>query len=154
NRLALAEFGLRERVREICTRAVELARHVADEFTKRTPHKPRFVAGSVGPTNKQLSIGLNEEDSSQRDVNFDQMVEVYYEQVSALVEAGVDILLPETGFDTLVQKACLFAIAKFFEASGRRVPVMISGTIFDNGATLSAQKPEAYYTSVSHFDAL
>src|SRR6266511_4086009 len=110
NRLALAEFALRDRVREINSRAAELARRVADEFTKATPHKPRFVAGSIGPTNKQLSIGL-ENDPSHRDVTFDQMVDVYYEQVSALAEGGADILLTETAFDTLVQKACLFAIA-------------------------------------------
>src|SRR5262249_40668392 len=78
----------------------------------------------------------------------------YYEQVRALVEAGVDILLPETAFDTLVMKACLFAIDQYFEDSGQRLPVMISGTIFDNGRTLSMQPVEAFYYSVSHFDAL
>src|SRR5262249_2540731 len=88
------------------------------------------------------------------DVTFDQMVEVYYQQIQALVEGGVDILLPETSFDTLVMKACLFALAKFFEDTGNRLPVMVSGTVFDNQRTLSGQPAEAFYLSVSHFDAL
>src|SRR5262245_37583837 len=153
NALSLAEFQLHDRVHELNRRAAELARHAADDFTRRTPRKPRFVAGSIGPTNKQLSVGIGH-DPSHRDVTFDQMVDIYYEQVRGLVAGGVDILLPETAFDTLVQKACLFAIARFFEETGRRLPVMISGTIFDGGRTLSAQTVEAYYTAVSHFDAL
>lgn len=153
NRFSLAEFEMAERATEINQRAAQLARRAADEFTKRNPRKRRFVAGSIGPTGKQLSIGLHD-DPSHRDVTFDQVVAVYYEQARALVEGGVDILLPETAFDTLIQKACLVAIAKYFEDSGRRLPVMISGTIFENGATLSGQKPEAYYTSIEHFDAL
>ena len=94
------------------------------------------------------------DDASRRDVTFDQMVANYKEQIAALVEGGVDILLPETSFDTLVMKACLFAIDEYFEETGHRLPVMISGTIFDNGRTLSAQPVEAFYLSVSHFDAL
>src|SRR6202030_901210 len=89
-----------------------------------------------------------------RDVTFDEMVASYDEQIRALVAGGVDILLPETSFDTLVMKACLFAIEAFFEETGARLPVMISGTIFDNGRTLSAQPVEAFYYSVSHVDAL
>src|SRR5262245_34236653 len=153
NALSLAEFQLHDRVHELNRRAAELARHAADDFTRRTPRKPRFVAGSIGPTNKQLSVGIGH-DPSHRDVTFDQMVDIYYEQVRGLVDGGVDILLPETAFDTLVQKACLFAIAKYFDDTGRRLPVMISGTIFDGGRTLSAQTVEAYYTAISHFDAL
>ncbi len=153
-RLGLVEFGLEEHVVEINRRAVEIAREAADEMTRRTPHKARYVAASIGPTNKTLSISTHVEDPARRDVTYDEMVANYYEQVRALVEAGVDILLPETSFDTLVLKACLFAIDKCFEDCGRSVPVMISGTIFDNGRTLSMQPIEAFYHSVSHFDAL
>ena len=154
NAIGVGEFGLAHLVPEINRRAVEIARRTADDFTRRTPGKPRFVAGSIGPTNKQLSMGVNVEDPGHRDITFDQMVAVYKEQVRALVEAGADILLPETSFDTLVLKACLFAIEQVFDEVGHRVPVMISGTIFDNGATLSAQLPESFYLSVSHFDSL
>ena len=99
-------------------------------------------------------MGIHVDDPGRRDVTFDQMVANYTEQIRALVAGGVDILLPETSFDTLVMKACLFAIDAFFEETGTRLPVMISGTIFDNGRTLSAQPVEAFYYSVSHFDAL
>src|SRR5262249_16390609 len=115
--------------------------------------KPRFVAGSIGPTKKQLSIGVGQ-DPASREVTFDQMVENYYEQIAALVAGGVDILLPETAFDTLVMKACLFAIDKYFRDHGTTLPVMVSGTIFRGGRTLSQQSVEAFYISVSHFDAL
>jgi 5-methyltetrahydrofolate--homocysteine methyltransferase len=154
NRISLVEFDLQDHVVELNRAAVELARRAADDYSKRDPDKPRFVAGSIGPTNKTLSLGIHPEDPGKRDVTFDQMVEAYTEQIKALVEAGVDLLLPETSFDTLVLKACLFAIDQYFEDTGRRLPVMVSGTIFDNGRTLSAQSPEAFYISISHFDAL
>ena len=154
NPLSLEEFGLAEHVRELNVRAVELARRAADEYTRRDPGKPRFVAGSIGPTKKQLSMGIHVEDPGRRDVTFDEMVANYKVQIAALVEAGVDLLLPETSFDTLVMKACLFAIDSYFEEIGRRLPVMISGTIFDNHRTLSAQPVDAFYYSVSHFDSL
>ncbi|NBO92253.1 MAG: methionine synthase [Planctomycetia bacterium] len=154
NRVSMEEFDLVDHVAELNRAAVELARHAADDYTRRDPDRPRFVAGSIGPTNKSLSICLDENSPARRFATFDQMVASYYEQVKVLVESGVDILLPETSFDTLVMKACLFAIDKYFVDSGRRVPVMISGTIFENGRTLSAQPPEAFYVSVSHFDAL
>ena len=152
--VSLEEFGLEEHVFELNKTAAELARRVADEFTRKNPDKPRFVAGSIGPTKKQLSMGIHVDDPGRRDVTFDEMVASYLEQIRALVAGGVDILLPETSFDTLVMKACLFAIDAFFEETGTRLPVMISGTIFDNGRTLSAQPVEAFYYSVSHFDAL
>ena len=154
NRISMSEFGLEDHVVELNKAAVALARRAADDYTKRNPSRPRFVAGSIGPTNKSLSMGVNVEDSGHRDVTFDQMVANYKEQVQALIDGGVDILLPETSFDTLVMKACLFAIEEVFEELGRRVPVMISGVIFENGVTLSAQPVEAFYYSVSHFDAL
>jgi 5-methyltetrahydrofolate--homocysteine methyltransferase len=154
NALSLAEFQLEERVFEFNRIAAEIARRAADDFTRRNPEKPRFVAGSIGPTKKVLSLGIHVEDPGRREFTFDEMVAVYTEQVRGLVAGGVDILLPETSFDTLVLKACLFAIDQFFERTGTRLPVMISGTIFDNGRTLSAQTVEAFYVSVSHFDAL
>jgi 5-methyltetrahydrofolate--homocysteine methyltransferase len=154
NRISLSEFALQDHVVELNQKAVELARRAADDMTRRTPDRPRFVAGSIGPTNKTLSLGTHVEDPGKRDVTFEQMVEVYTEQIDALVRGGVDILLPETSFDTLVLKACLFAIDQYFAAHGVRLPVMISGTVFDGGRTLSAQTVEAFWTSVSHFDML
>ncbi len=152
NAISMAEFQLREHVVEINRAAAALARRAADDFSRRTPDKPRFVAGSIGPTNKNLAFSVAE--PGRRDTSFDQIVAVYMEQIRALVEGGVDILLPETSFDTLVMKACLVAIDRYFAESGRRLPVMISGTIFENHATLSAQPVEAFYISVSQFDAL
>ncbi len=154
NPLSLEEFGLEEYVVELNTKAVEIARRVADEFTRANPSKPRFVAGSIGPTKKQLSMGIHVEDPGRRDVTFDQMVANYKVQIRALMDAGADVLLPETSFDTLVLKACLFAIESCFDEAKRSLPVMISGTIFDNQRTLSMQPIEAFYASVSHFDAL
>jgi 5-methyltetrahydrofolate--homocysteine methyltransferase len=154
NAFSLGEFQLEEHVFEMNRVGAELARRAADDFTRRNPNKPRFVAGSIGPTKKSLSLGVHVEDPGRRDVTFDEMVANYYEAIRGLVAGGVDILLPETSFDTLVMKACLFAIDKFFAETGTRLPVMISGTIFENGRTLSAQPVEAFYASVSHFDAL
>jgi len=154
NPISLSEFGLQEHVRELNVRAVEIARRAADDYTKRNPGKPRFVAGSIGPTNKTLSMGIHVEDPGRRDVTFDQMVANYKVQIAALVEAGVDLLLSETSFDTLVMKSCLFAIDQYFEETGRRLPVMISGTIFKEGRTLSAQPIDSFYYSVSHFPSI
>ncbi len=152
--VGMADFDLSDHVRELNLAAVSLARRAADEMTQRTPEKPRFVAGSIGPTNKQLSIAGNVNDPGHRSATFDQMVATYYEQVEALVEGGVDILLCETAFDTLVMKACLFAIDQFFEKTGARLPVMASFTIFEGGRTLSAQTVEACWDSIAHFDLL
>ncbi|MDB5350415.1 MAG: 5-methyltetrahydrofolate--homocysteine methyltransferase [Planctomycetota bacterium] len=149
----MEEFSLQEHVVEINRRATDIARRAADDFTRRNPDKPRFVAGSIGPTSKNLSLGLGA-DPGWRAVTFDEVAANYKVQIRALIEAGVDLLLPETSFDTLVMKACLFAIEQVFEELGHRIPVMISGTIFDNGATLSAQLPESFYLSVSHIDAM
>ncbi len=153
NAYGMEEFKLGHLVREINTAAVNIARRAADDYTRRDPDRPRFVAGAIGPTNQNLSLCLKD-DPSQRTTTFTQIADAYYEQVAALVEAGVDILQPETSFDTLTLKACLFAIAKYFDDTGRRVPVIVSGTIFDNGRTLSAQPPEAFHASISHFDSL
>ncbi len=152
--IAMADFALEHKVREVNLAAVRLARKACDEMTKKTPDKPRFVAGSIGPTNKQLSIAGNVNDPGHRDVTFDQMVATYYEQIDALVEGGVDVLLAETAFDTLVLKSCLFAIEQYFEDKGVRLPVMASFTIFEGGRTLSAQTVEACWQSIAHADLL
>jgi 5-methyltetrahydrofolate--homocysteine methyltransferase len=150
----LREFGLEDYVTEINLCAAELARRAADAYTRKEPDKPRFVAGSIGPTKETLSMGIHVEDPGRRTVTFDLMVENYKIQIRALIDGGVDLLVTETSFDTLVMKACLFAISSIFEEKGTRLPVMISGTIFDNHRTLSAQPVEAFYYSVSHFPAL
>ncbi|HLN26375.1 MAG TPA: methionine synthase [Gemmataceae bacterium] len=152
--LGVAEYGLQELVFEINKAAAEIARRAADAMTRRNPDKPRFVAGSIGPTNKTLSLGVHVEDPSRRDVTFDDMVATYTEQIAGLVAGGVDLLLAETSFDTLVMKACLFAIDKFFFERDLRLPVMVSGTIFEGGRGLSAQSVEAFWVSVAHFDML
>jgi 5-methyltetrahydrofolate--homocysteine methyltransferase len=118
-RLGMAEFHLQDHVFDLNKQAAEIARRAADAMTKRTPDKPRFVAGAIGPTNKSLSLGI-QEDQGRREVTFDQMVSIYTEQIDALVKGGVDILLPETTFDTLVLKACLFAIEQYFTKHGTR----------------------------------
>src|SRR5205823_414925 len=149
----LSEFGLQQHVFEINKAAAEIARRAADAFTQRQRDKPRFVAGSIGPTNKMLSLGTHVDDPGRRDVTFDAMVDVYYEQIAGLIAGGVDLLMPETSFDTLVMKACLFAIDKYFTDHDVRLPVMISGTVFrEGGRTLSGQTVEAFYASVAHFD--
>ena len=152
--VALADFGLQEHTREMNLVAASLARAAADAATAKTPDRPRFVAGSIGPTNKQLSIAGNVADPGHRDVTYDEMVAAYREQIEALIEGGVDILLAETAFDTLVLKACLHAIEQTFSDLGRSLPVMASFTIFEGGRTLSAQTVEACWTSISHVDLL
>jgi 5-methyltetrahydrofolate--homocysteine methyltransferase len=154
--VGMEEFQLpRELVREINAAAVRCARQAADEFNERTPNKPRFVAGSIGPTAKQMAISTRVDDPAWRGITFDDMVDSYYEQVAALVEAGVDLLLPETVIDTLNLKACLFAIEKYFEATGRRVPVIASGTFDKGGVTfVSGQSVEAFWDALAHIPLL
>tara|TARA_R110002072_G_scaffold303099_1_gene493417 strand:+ start:120228 stop:123905 length:3678 start_codon:yes stop_codon:yes gene_type:complete len=150
NVISMEEFELAEHTYAINKAAAEIARRAADTFS--TSDKPRFVAGSIGPTKVQLS--LNPDEPGVRPVNFDDMVASYSEQVRGLIDGGVDLLLPETSFDTLNMKACLFAIATYFEQHNVEVPVMVSGTIFDGGRSLTAQSIEAFYTSLSHFPML
>jgi 5-methyltetrahydrofolate--homocysteine methyltransferase len=154
--VGMQEFGLPEAlVDELNRKAVECARLAADAFSAQIPDKRRFVAGSIGPTTKQMAISTDVEDPSARSVTFDQMSDSYYRQVAALVEGGVDILLPETVIDTLNLKACLFAIARYFEQTGRSVPVMVSATFNEAGVTfVSSQSPEAFWNSISHFPLL
>ena len=136
---------------EINKAAAEIAKQVALEFTKRNPEKPRFVAGSIGPTNKTLSLSPKVSDPGYRAVTFDQMMEAYYEQAKGLIEGGADLLLVETIFDTLNAKAAIYAIDKLCYEKSLIIPLMISGTIVDqSGRTLSGQTTEAFLISVSH----
>jgi 5-methyltetrahydrofolate--homocysteine methyltransferase len=153
--IALVDFQLDPLAREINLAAASCARQAADECTRRTPDQPRFVAGSIGPTSKTASISPRVEDPGYRAVTFDQLVQSYYQQVAALVEGGVDLLFPETTFDTLNLKACLFAIGQVFADTRVHLPVMVSVTITDaSGRTLSGQTIEAFWNSIAHFDLL
>ena len=149
NQISLSEFELGDLTYEMNKTAAEIARRAADAFTRKSPDRPRFVAGSIGPTKVQLSF--NADKPGYRPVSFDQMAASYAEQVRGLLDGGVDLLLPETSFDTLNMKSCLYAIAQVFEEQGRRVPVMVSGTIFEGGVTLTGQTLEAFLISVEHF---
>ena len=153
--IGMADYGMEELVYELNVQSAKLAREVADEFTNTNPNKPRFVAGSIGPTNRTASMSPDVNDPGYRAVTFDDLVEAYSEQVRALVEGGSDVLLVETVFDTLNAKAALFAIAILKEENNWDIPVMISGTITDaSGRTLSGQTVEAFATSVSHIPLL
>ncbi|MEM0927634.1 MAG: homocysteine S-methyltransferase family protein, partial [Planctomycetota bacterium] len=154
--VGMVEFGLpSELVKEINYAAVACARKAADEWTERTPDRPRFVAGSIGPTTMQLAISTEVDDPAFRPTTFDEMRASYRAQVDALADAGVDILLPETAIDTLNLKACLFAIQDYFREGGRRIPVMVSGTFDKGGRTfVSGQSVEAFFTALEHFPML
>jgi 5-methyltetrahydrofolate--homocysteine methyltransferase len=152
NRISLLDYKLDIHAAEMNASSARLARIVADEFTRLYPTRPRFVAGSIGPTGKTLSISPDVNTPSFRDISFDEMVEAYAEQVKGLMDGGVHLLLVETVFDTLNAKAALFAISQVFEQTGNSVPVMLSVTISDaSGRTLSGQTLEAFLVSVSHF---
>lgn len=152
NLVSMEEFQLSHLTHEINKVGAELARAVADKETARNPNKPRYVAGSIGPTKVQLS--MNADKPGSRPFQFDQMVESYAVQIRGLMDGGCDLLLPETSFDTLNMKACLFAISQVFAEQGREIPVMISGTVFTGGVTLLGQSVEAFYAAVEHFPAL
>ncbi len=155
NKLTMVNYGLEDICFEMNRASAALARQVADEYLTKTPDRPRFVAGSIGPTDKSASVATNVDNPAYRNVTFDELVDAYYEQVDGLVAGGSDILFPETSFDTLNMKACLFAIDKYFVDHDIRLPVMVSGTIIDKaGRTLSGQTIEAFWHSVSHFDML
>jgi 5-methyltetrahydrofolate--homocysteine methyltransferase len=150
-RIAQADYHLEHRVRDINLAAARIARECADAWTAKTPDKPRFVAGALGPTNRTATISPDVNDPGFRNVSYDELVAAYTEAVDALVEGGVDLLLVETVFDTLNAKAALFAIDAYFEAHGLRLPIIVSGTITDaSGRTLSGQTPEAFWDSVRH----
>ncbi|MEX0791642.1 MAG: methionine synthase [Pirellulaceae bacterium] len=153
--VAMEEFDLPGLATDLNVAAVKLARKVADEFNDRDPDNRRYVAGSIGPTSKTASISRRIEDPGFRDVTFNQLVDSYYVQIEAMVQSGVDLLFPETTFDTLNLKACLFAINKYFHDHNVRLPVMTSVTITDaSGRTLSGQTVEAFWNSIAHFPML
>ena len=153
--IALADYEMGHLVRELNIEAVKVAREAVDAFKAANPGKDAFVAGAIGPTNKTLSMSRDVNDSAKRDVTFVQVRDAYREQVDALIDAGADLLLCETVFDTLVLKAALFAIDEAFEARGFRLPLMISGTITDqSGRTLTGQTTQAFWNSVRHAQPL
>lgn len=153
--VAQADYHLEKAVYDINFHSAKIAREVADEFTKLDPSKPRYVAGSIGPTNRTASISPDVNDPGFRAITFDALKEAYTEQVQALIDGGVDLLLVETVFDTLNAKAALFAIDEVFEQIGRKLPIMVSGTITDqSGRTLTGQTTEAFLISISHMPLL
>lgn len=153
--VAQADYHLEEIVYEMNYQSAKIAKAVADEFTRKEPHKPRFVAGAMGPTNKTLSLSPHVNDPGYRAITFDELKEAYKQQAKGLLDGGADLLLVETIFDTLNAKAALFAIQDLFEETGHPVPIMVSGTITDaSGRTLSGQTTEAFLISVSHVPLL
>jgi 5-methyltetrahydrofolate--homocysteine methyltransferase len=151
----MEDYGMQELVYELNYESAKIAKEVAEEFTAKEPHKPRFVAGAIGPTNRTASMSPDVNDPGYRAVTFDELRVAYKQQVEALVDGGVDILLVETVFDTLNAKAALFAIEEVKAERGIEVPTMLSGTITDaSGRTLSGQTAEAFLISVSHVPLL
>ena len=149
--IAMADYEMEAYAYELNYEGARLAREACDEVTAKDPTKPRFVVGTIGPTNKTGSISPNSDDPSDRNVTFDELVEAYFEQVVGLVDGGVDILMVETVFDTLNAKAAVYAIGEFLEMSGLDIPVFISVTlVHESGRTLSGQTVEAFYASIRH----
>jgi len=147
--VAQEDYHLAEVAREMNLASAKLARQACDQYS--TPDKPRFVAGALGPTPKTASISPDVNDPGARNVDFETLRKAYYEQVEVLVEGGIDLLLVETVFDTLNAKAALFAIDEYFENSGERLPIMISGTVTDaSGRILSGQTVSAFWNSLRH----
>ncbi|MDC6384232.1 5-methyltetrahydrofolate--homocysteine methyltransferase [Flagellimonas taeanensis] len=153
--IAMADYGMEALVYELNYESARIAKQVAEEFTKKDPSKPRFVAGSIGPTNKTASMSPDVNDPGYRAVSFDELRVAYKQQVEALLDGGADILLVETIFDTLNAKAALFAIEEVKDERNIEVPIMVSGTITDaSGRTLSGQTAEAFLISISHIPIL
>jgi len=150
--IAMSDYDMEAYVKELNIASASLAFEATQEYNKINPNKPRFVAGAIGPLNRTLSLSPDVNDPGFRSVTWDQVVNAYYEQIEALVEGGVHILLVETVFDTLNAKAAIYAIAQFCRKNGNlQIPIMISGTIVDmSGRTLSGQTTEAFWTSLSH----
>ena len=149
--IAQADYGLAARVRAMNRAAASIARGCADRWTARTPDKPRFVAGALGPTNRTASISPDVNDPGARNVTWEELAAAYRDAAEGLIEGGADLLLVETVFDTLNAKAALFGLEEAFDAAGHRLPIVISGTITDaSGRTLSGQTPTAFWYSVRH----
>ncbi len=153
--IAMADYDMQDLVYELNYESAKIAKKVADEFTAKEPHKPRFVAGAIGPTNKTASMSPDVNDPGFRAISFEELRIAYKQQCEALIDGGVDILLVETIFDTLNAKAALFAIDEIKEERNLDIPIMISGTITDaSGRTLSGQTAEAFLISISHIPLL
>ncbi len=153
--ISMMDYGMEEFVYEMNLRSAKIAKKVAKEFTNVNPEKPRFVAGSIGPTNKTTTLSPDVNNPAYRAVTFDQVADSYKTQVEGLIDGGVDILLIETVFDTLNAKAAIYAILDVFDKLGKKIPVMISGTIVDaSGRTLSGQTLEAFLNSISYLPYL
>lgn len=151
NRISMADYHMEDLVEELNVEAARIARKLTDEYSKKNPDKPRFVAGSIGPTNKTASISPDVNNPGYRAVDFDELKAVYLEQARALLKGGAHILLIETVFDTLNAKAAVFAVLELQDELGEEIPLMISGTITDaSGRTLSGQTTEAFWVSLSH----
>jgi 5-methyltetrahydrofolate--homocysteine methyltransferase len=153
--IAMADYNMEPLVYELNYESARIAKKVADEFTSKNPDKPRFVAGSIGPTNKTASMSPDVNDPGFRAISFDALRIAYKQQVEALLDGGSDLLLVETIFDTLNAKAAFFAIEEVKEERGIEIPIMVSGTITDaSGRTLSGQTAEAFLISISHIPIL
>ena len=153
--IAMADYDMQDLVYELNFESAKIAKKVADKFTKLNPQQPRFVAGSIGPTNKTASLSPDVNRPEYRAITFNELRIAYKQQVEALIDGGVDILLVETIFDTLNAKAALFAIEEVKEERNIDIPIMVSGTITDaSGRTLSGQTVEAFLTSISHIPLL
>jgi len=153
--IAMADYNMENLVYELNFESAKIAKYVATEFTNKNPEKPRFVAGSIGPTNRTASLSPDVNRPEFRAVTFDELRIAYKQQVEALIDGGVDLLLVETIFDTLNAKAALFAIEEVKEEQNIDIPIMVSGTITDaSGRTLSGQTVEAFLTSISHVPLL
>ncbi|ADV49468.1 homocysteine S-methyltransferase family protein [Cellulophaga sp. E16_2] len=153
--IAMADYYMEDLVYELNYESAKIAKQVADEFTAKEPHKPRFVVGSIGPTNKTASMSPDVNDPGYRAVSFDELRIAYKQQVEALIDGGSDLLMVETIFDTLNAKAALFAIEEVKDERGIDIPIMVSGTITDaSGRTLSGQTAEAFLISISHIPIL
>ena len=153
--IAMADYHMEDLVYELNYESAKIAKKVCDEFTAQNPEKPRFVAGSIGPTNRTASLSPDVNDPGYRAITFDELRIAYKQQAEALLDGGSDILLVETIFDTLNAKAALFAIDEIREERNIKIPIMVSGTITDaSGRTLSGQTADAFLISVSHMDLI
>lgn len=151
NSISQSDYGMEDLSFEINVAAARIAREAADAWESKTPERPRFVAGAIGPTNRTASISPDVSNPGYRNVTFEELVEAYGEQAKGLIEGGADLLLIETVFDTLNAKAAGFAVRQVFEETGVEIPLMLSGTITDlSGRNLSGQTPEAFWYSLRH----
>ena len=154
-RISMADYQMEDLSYEMSFEGARIAKEIANEYTLKNPDKPRFVAGALGPTTKMASMSPDVNDPGYRAVTFEELVDAYYEQVKGLIEGGADVLLFETITDTLITKAALFATKNYENESGRKIDIMISGTITDaSGRTLSGQTVEAFLNSLNHANLL